>query len=160
MHPDLNVLKLNPRRRADRRSVAQLSVLLALLLAARALVPVGYMLGVSSAGGLDLSLCPLQNPGLDLSRLAPALLHATDHEHGVHAGAQGGMATESSMVASAADCGAWVSSLSVAGFAPDASYPARTPAAGLPPAAFLDLSSPSRYGGSSPRAPPADALSS
>jgi hypothetical protein len=96
-----------------------LPLLLATLLALRALVPAGYMLEAAqsteqAAPGLVLSLCPLQNAGLDLAVLessgAPTS-HAGHHGHGNAHGADGAEVPELRGISDG--CAAWVGSTSV-----------------------------------------------
>ena len=89
--------------------------LVAALFAARAIVPVGYMLSMPAhdSSGFALDFCPLQNAGLDFDRLAradgAAVLH---HQHGeAHAGVDTGSASpERSVSLSSTNCADWLSS--------------------------------------------------
>ncbi|MEE2983858.1 MAG: hypothetical protein VX929_11245 [Pseudomonadota bacterium] len=67
------------------RNRPALSIALTLLLALRAVVPIGYMLQLPSANdpfGISIMLCPTQNPGLDLSVLTDGPdQHANHHRH-------------------------------------------------------------------------------
>lgn len=88
------------------------SLLLATLLVARALVPLGYMLETAAgpdAGDLRLVFCPLQNPTLDVSLFSAGHETPAHHHHGGH---DGGPA-DSTTLGALADCGQWLGSETV-----------------------------------------------
>lgn len=93
----------------------QLPLLLATLVALRALVPIGYMLSLPFSGISDwaLHLCPTQNPTLDLALFDSLQRHnSSPHQHGVDHGA--GAADNETAVSLSADCNAWLASAALA----------------------------------------------
>lgn len=100
-----------------RRLRTWLPLLLAMFVAARGLVPVGYMVqapGVGEVGNFALILCPTQNAALDLSHLQPRDNNASAavHDHHVH-GQQDTDRTDSS-VDFAGECNNWLNNVSLA----------------------------------------------
>ncbi len=90
----------------------KLSTLLAALIALRALVPVGYMLKLPSVAAprdFSIILCPMQNPGLDLSALTGGVDHHANHRshHGTSTRANDGGRDLPSF---GSGCGFWVNS--------------------------------------------------
>jgi len=84
-------------------------IVLAAMLALRALVPVGYMLSLPGDGSIDwaLDLCPVQNRSLDVSAFHA---RAPSNHHG-HAGASDpGAAGERTHLAVSGDCTVWLDS--------------------------------------------------
>lgn len=146
-----------PRRHA-------LCATLAVLLALRAFVPVGYMLALPGGGAPGgLALCPLQNPGLDLAALGTALHEPAHHHHGAPgqpldpAGAQ--LPGEQSLPAygAAGDCALWVASSGPAPVHSAAARPGDAPAAPALPAVHTAARLPAPRGHALTRAPPRQA---
>lgn len=92
--------------------IRRIPLVLATLVALRALVPVGYMLSLPSGGSFDLvlHLCPTQNPTIDLTQLLAIGGSGTMH-HG-HAGDAG--AGSDTAIAVSPDCDAWLGSAALA----------------------------------------------
>ncbi|MGR8921933.1 MAG: hypothetical protein ACU85V_20145 [Gammaproteobacteria bacterium] len=97
-----------PATSARRRTRAAL--LVALVFALRAFVPMGYMLSLpgGNAAGIALELCPLQNAALDLSLLGRAGHPAGHgHHHGHHGEDTGDNPGDPSLAAFSDACTAW-----------------------------------------------------
>ena len=93
---------------------ARLTLVLATLVALRALVGIGYMLQMPASAdfaGVGFSLCPTQNAMLDLSALESGTSSTAHHDHTQHGVVElDGPAT----VDVSSGCGAWVNSLGLA----------------------------------------------
>ncbi len=104
-------------------------MLLASLIALRALVPVGYILSVPTAAGgaLALALCPLQNAALDLTLLSGADADDRSAHHHHHHSHHGHGPEDGAVSVSSADCSLWLASAAPA--APSLALPAPADAA-------------------------------
>jgi len=102
------------RRAALKPPIRRIPLVLATLVALRALVPVGYMLSLPSGGSFDLALhlCPTQNPTIDLTQLLAIGGSGTMH-HG-HAGDVSVGAGSDTAIAVSPDCDAWLGSAALA----------------------------------------------
>lgn len=98
-------------------------VVLAVMLALRALVPIGYMLSLPGDGSIDwaLHLCPVQNRSLDVSTFQS--LVPGDH-HGHSGASDPGAAGDRTHLAVSGDCTVWLDSATPA-LAASLALPAR-----------------------------------
>lgn len=99
------------------RRTAKISLLLAVVVALRALVPIGYMLHAPATDGglgakLALTFCPTQNPHLALDQLASIGEGGATHSHGPEHSGEPSHDT-GSVIDASSDCAAWLSSLSI-----------------------------------------------
>lgn len=145
----------NAKASARLQHIARSSpVVLAAVIALRALVPVGYMLSLPGDGSLDwaLHLCPVQNRSLDVA----AFQSAAGGEHHGHAGAGAtGSAGERTHLTVSGECTAWLDSATPA-LAASISVPdLHDPAAAAPVDPDPLLTGRLRRHPAQPRAPPA-----
>ena len=96
------------------KPIRRFPVLIATLVALRALVPVGYMLSLPADASFELALhlCPTQNPTLDLGHLSAS--DGTGISHHEHSGDSGDNADTDITVAVSPDCNAWLGSAAIA----------------------------------------------
>lgn len=143
--------------RAMMASRPTLALTLALLLALRAFVPVGYMIALPAGDGgrAALVLCPTQNRGLDLGVLeSRAGIASHDHHAHHHPDPRSDSGTGPVAIEIGSECSAWLASAAAApGAAPDGvAFPQR-PAA-TPPSREAPRTDAAPRGHTRTRAPP------
>jgi hypothetical protein len=119
-----------------------LPLLLAMFVAVRGLVPVGYMVeapGADEAGGFALILCPTQNAALDLSRLQllDSAASAAVHHHRLGGHQDTDRDSTGSSLDFSGECNNWLNNVSLAldlGVDPAIAPTRPSRLAGMPPA--------------------------